>query len=78
MTSETATPQAPTTEIEALRASVRGPVICPEDDAYDEARSIWNGMIDRHPRAIVRCTGVADVIAAVRFARDHDLSLIHI
>jgi len=73
MDSETATTLAPITEIEALRDSVRGPVICPEDDAYDEARAIWNGAIDRRPRAIVRCTGAADVINAVRFGRERDL-----
>jgi FAD/FMN-containing dehydrogenase len=56
-----------------LRDSVLGPVIGPEDDGYDEARSIWNGAIDRRPNLIVRCTGVADVVAAVHFAREHDL-----
>ena len=75
MAGETATTQAPITEIDALRDSVRGPVICPEDDAYDEARAIWNGAIDRRPRAIVRCTGAADVIKAFRFGRERDLAV---
>ena len=58
---------------EGLRNSVHGPVIGPEDEGYDEARKIWNGAIDRRPAWIVRCTGVADVAAAVRFARERDL-----
>ncbi|HEX2495701.1 MAG TPA: FAD-dependent oxidoreductase, partial [Gaiellaceae bacterium] len=58
---------------ERLRNSVRGPVIGPEDEGYDEARSIWNGAIDRRPAWIASCTGAADVVAAVRFARERDL-----
>jgi FAD/FMN-containing dehydrogenase len=65
--------QAPTIDFEPLRAGVRGPVILPDDPGYDGARAIWNGAIDRHPACIVRCTGVADVIAAVDFARERDL-----
>src|ERR671934_872318 len=52
-----------------LEASLRGPLIRPVDPMYDDVRRIWNGSIDRRPALIVRCTGVADVIAAVRFAR---------
>jgi FAD/FMN-containing dehydrogenase len=48
-------------------------VIGPGDERYDEARSIWNGAIDRRPACIARCTGVADVVAAVRFARERGL-----
>jgi FAD/FMN-containing dehydrogenase len=58
---------------ERLRNVVHGPVIGPEDEGYDEARAIWNGEIDRRPACIARCTGVADVVAAVRFARERDL-----
>jgi FAD/FMN-containing dehydrogenase len=47
---------------------VHGWVIGPEDAGYDEARSIWNGAIYRRPACIARCTGVADVVAAIRFA----------
>lgn len=60
-------------QIEALRAALRGPLMLPGDPGYDEARSVWNGMIDRSPPAIVRATGNADVIAAVNFAREHGL-----
>jgi FAD/FMN-containing dehydrogenase len=56
-----------------LRDSARGEVIEPGDQAYDEARSIWNGAHDRRPALIVRCTGQADVVRAVEFARAHDL-----
>ena len=42
---------------------------------YDEARRVWNGMIDRRPAFIARCAGVADVLTGVRFAREHDLLL---
>ncbi len=53
--------------------SLRGRLVQPGNDGYDEARTVWNGMIDRRPALIARCAGVADVIAAVRFARDHEL-----
>lgn len=61
--------------IEELRASTRGQVLLPADPGFDEARSIWNAMIDRRPAVIVRCAGVADVRRAVAFARDNDLLL---
>ena len=61
------------TDLERLRNSIRGLVIGPDDEGYDEARSIWNGAIDRRPVCIARCTGVADVVAAVRFAREREL-----
>ena len=48
-------------------ADLRGPLLRPGDGGYDEARNVWNGMIDRRPALIARCAGVADVIAAVRF-----------
>src|SRR5256885_8692866 len=52
---------------------LRGRLVQPGEGGYDEARKVWNGMIDRHPALIARCAGVADVIAAVRFARTHEL-----
>src|SRR6201998_1270873 len=53
--------------------SLRGPLLSPREGGYDEARKVWNGMIDRRPALIARCAGVADVIAAGRFARTHEL-----
>jgi FAD/FMN-containing dehydrogenase len=54
----------------ALAAAIRGPVLTAGDAGYDAVRKVWNGMIDRRPAAIARCTGAADVIAALAFARD--------
>ena len=54
-------------------AGLAGRVIRPADADYDTARSIWNAAIDRHPGLIVRCLGTADVIRAVKFARDNDI-----
>ena len=64
---------ATATDLERLRDDIRGPVFDPDDEGYDAARAIWNGAIDRRPACVARCTGVADVVAAVRFAREHDL-----
>ncbi len=56
------------TTIAAFKASLRGELIAPGDAQYDEARKVYNAMIDRRPRLIARCADVADVIAAVNFA----------
>jgi len=61
--------------IQGFAAAVRGPVLVPDDDGYDAARAIWNGLIDRRPALIVQPTGAADVVDAVNFAREHDLLL---
>ena len=61
--------------IGGLRDSVRGQVLERTDAGYDDARKIWNGMIDKRPAVIVRCAGVADVIEAVNFARTQELPL---
>ena len=53
----------------------RGDLIVPDHHDYDDARAVWNGAVDRRPRLIARCTGAADVAAAVRFARDRDLEV---
>ncbi|MEV0176824.1 FAD-binding oxidoreductase [Streptomyces sp. NPDC050803] len=53
----------------------RGRLITRDDADHDTARAVWNGAVDRHPRLIARCAGTADVAAAVRFARDHDLEI---
>ena len=59
--------------IKELTAGWRGEVIQPGDDGYDEARRVYNAMIDRRPRLIVRCADIADVIVAVNFARENGL-----
>ncbi|QRM56433.1 FAD-binding oxidoreductase [Sinorhizobium sp. BG8] len=59
--------------IEEFAAQQRGDLLDSQHASYDEARAIWNGMIDRRPALIARCAGAADVIRAVRFARDNDL-----
>lgn len=56
-----------------LESDLRGELIRPDTDGYDEARRIWNGMIDRRPALMARCAGVADVIRAIKFARQRDL-----
>jgi FAD/FMN-containing dehydrogenase len=64
----TARDALPSNAIEELVGAVRGPILRAGDDGYDEARAVWNAAIDRRPALIVRCTGPADVMAAVRFA----------
>jgi FAD/FMN-containing dehydrogenase len=59
--------------IEVLPAQLRGSLLLQNDAAYDEARTIWNAMIDRRPGLVVRCAGASDVMNAVRFARDNHL-----
>jgi FAD/FMN-containing dehydrogenase len=58
-----------------LKTRVRGPVLRPGEPGYDEARTVWNAMIDRKPALIVRCLGVADVVACVNAAREHGVPL---
>jgi FAD/FMN-containing dehydrogenase len=59
--------------IEELAAAFRGELLGPSDDGYDSTRRVWNGMIDRRPALIARCTGVADVVSVVNFARTSEL-----
>jgi FAD/FMN-containing dehydrogenase len=61
--------------VETLKGALRGQLLQPQDAGYDEARKIWNAMIDRRPALIVRCQGVADVRRAVSFARESGLAL---
>ncbi|HYI25032.1 MAG TPA: FAD-dependent oxidoreductase, partial [Thermomicrobiales bacterium] len=61
--------------IEELRAGFRGELIHPGSANYDEARKVYNGMIDRRPAIIARCVDVGDVIAAVNYGRENDLLL---
>jgi FAD/FMN-containing dehydrogenase len=60
-------------EIKALQAQFRGEILTPGTVEYEASRRIWNDMINRRPAAIVRCSGPADVRAAVRFAVDHGI-----
>ncbi len=74
-TAET-TPMSATTDdaaVSAFAAGLRGDVVRPDDAGYDAARDVYNAMIDKRPALIVRCAGVADVIAAVNFARAQGL-----
>jgi FAD/FMN-containing dehydrogenase len=59
--------------LNGLKARLRGPLLVPGDTGYDDSRTVWNAMIDRKPALVVRCIGVADVIACVEFARKHEL-----
>jgi len=59
--------------VERLRRSIAGQVLTAADPGYDQARAVWNAMIDRRPAVIVRCRNVADVQAAVCLARSNDL-----
>ena len=59
--------------ISKLKANLRGGVVLPEDQDYNEARRVYNGMIDKHPKMIVKCANAADVRHAVAFARENDL-----
>src|SRR5437588_6769157 len=61
--------------VDALREQVRGPVITIDDEGYDEARRVHNGIFDRRPQVVVRAEQVADVIAAVNYARENGLDL---
>jgi FAD/FMN-containing dehydrogenase len=59
--------------VQGLRAGLRGVLVTKDDAGYDEARALWNAMIDRRPAVIARCAGAADVIQCVNLAREKDL-----
>jgi FAD/FMN-containing dehydrogenase len=61
--------------VEQFKTALRGELIQQGDEGYDEARKVYNGMIDKRPRMIVRCADVADVISCVNFARDNEVLL---
>src|SRR5215831_9221454 len=61
--------------ISEFKARLRGELIGPGDESYEKARQVYNAMIDRRPRWIVRCADVADVIASVNFARENEIRL---
>ena len=62
-------------DVEQLREQVRGDIVTPSDESYDQARATYNAMIDRHPAAVVRCRDAGDVMAAATLARENDLDL---
>src|SRR5258707_6869761 len=72
-TLEASTKSIPQDPVAALRGRLRGTVALPGEDGYDAARIIWNAMVDRRPGLVVRCLGTADVINAVKLARDEKL-----
>jgi FAD/FMN-containing dehydrogenase len=61
--------------LNGLRTRLRGPLLVAADSGYDEARAIWNAMIDRRPSVIVRCLGVADIVTCIQFARERGITL---
>lgn len=63
------------TVLKAMSSALRGPVISPQEPDYDQARKVYNAMIDKRPAAIARCSDATDVITAVRFIRDNGLEL---
>ena len=60
-------------DIQALKSTFHGELLEPASAGYDDARQIWNASIDKRPRLIARCSGVADVVAAVNFGRANNL-----
>lgn len=62
-------------KIDDFVASIRGIVVRPGDDSYDDARAIYNGMIDKKPSMIVQVSDVADVISAVKFCAENKISI---
>ena len=63
----------PSLDLQPLRATFRGEIFTPSDSGYDAARQIWNASIDKRPAVIARCSGVADIVTAMNFARDKNL-----
>ena len=60
-------------DIQSLESAFRGELFRPGDAGYDQARRIWNASVNKHPAVIARCAGVADIVSAVRFAREKSL-----
>jgi FAD/FMN-containing dehydrogenase len=65
----------PDAAVQELKKNLQGELVLPSDPGYDPARKIWNGIIDKRPGLIIRCLGTSDVIAGVRFAREHGLTV---
>jgi hypothetical protein len=64
-----------TAPVDELAAALRGDLILPADPGYDQARAVYNAMIDKRPAAIVRCRDAADVVSCVRFCRAHNIEI---
>ncbi|HKD83680.1 MAG TPA: FAD-binding oxidoreductase [Terriglobales bacterium] len=62
-------------DADSLQSKIKGAVITPDDPGYDDARRVWNAMVDKRPAVIVRCAEAADVAPAIAFARQHDLEI---
>jgi FAD/FMN-containing dehydrogenase len=62
-------------DVNALRKRFAGELFAPSDPGYDDARAVWNGVIDRHPWAIARCGRASEVADAIRFGREHGLTI---
>jgi hypothetical protein len=60
-------------DIARLRQTIRGDLVLPEDPSYEQARKVWNGMVDKRPAAVIYCAGSEDVVAAVNFARSQNI-----
>jgi FAD/FMN-containing dehydrogenase len=73
--SSTETQALPDSAIDDLSARMRGALLRPGEPGFDEARVLWNAMIDRYPALIAQCAGVADVLDALALARDNDLTV---
>lgn len=65
----------PESAIDYLKKHLRGQLLRPDEPGYDDARKIWNGMIDKRPALIARCNVAGDVVNSVKFAREHDLTV---
>jgi FAD/FMN-containing dehydrogenase len=61
--------------IDDLRLKLRGPLLLASDAGFEQASSVWNGMITRRPAMVIRCLGTTDVIAGINFAREHGIAL---
>ena len=61
--------------VRSLSELLDGQLLLPGDTGYDQARAVWNAMVDRRPEVIVRCASSDDAAATVRFAREHDLEV---
>ena len=71
-TTATEKPTRTTNILDALRSQLRGALCYPGEPGYEEARTIWNAMIDKRPAAVIRAAGTADVMRAVNVAREHE------